>query len=147
MEHTISGLLASYEKGGLSRRQLVSGLALLAAGSASAQTAGFKGNGVNHISLQVSDVDRSAEFYARVFAGTVQKTDKDVRLTLGRSRVILKRDAPAKVDHFAIGVDKFNLDAVTADLKVRGAMPMNNEAVGFHVLDPDGYPVQVSSND
>jgi catechol 2,3-dioxygenase-like lactoylglutathione lyase family enzyme len=126
----------------------VAGLSLLTAGTLNAQSAGFKGNGVNHISLQVRDVDRSAEFYARVFGGTVQKTDKDARITLGRSRVILKRDTAApKVDHFAIGVDKFNLDVVTADLKARGAVPLNNEAVGFHVLDPDGYPVQVSSND
>ncbi len=148
MELTISGMLAKYEKGRLSRRQLVSGLSLLAAGSAKGQATGFRGNGVNHVSLQVSDLNRSADFYSKVFGGTVQKTDKDVRVTLGRSRVILKRDAmSAKVDHFAIGVDQFNQDLVAEDLKRRGATPQTNEAVGFHVLDPDGYPVQVSSND
>jgi hypothetical protein len=148
MEYTISGMLASYEKGRLSRRQLVQGLSLLAAGAAKGQTAGFKGNGVNHVSLQVSDLDRSAEFYGRVFGGTVQKTEKDARNTLGRSRVILRRETPAaKVDHFAIGIDKFNQDAVVASLKARGVASQTNEAVGFHVLDPDGYPVQLSSND
>ena len=75
MEHTISGMLAAYEKGGLSRRQLVAGLSLLAAGAANAQS-GFRGNGVNHVSLQVSDLNRSAEFYGRVFGGTVQKTER-----------------------------------------------------------------------
>src|SRR5439155_4361109 len=54
--------------------------------------------------------------------------------------------ARRKVDHFAIGVDNFNKDSVTADLKARGATPIDQQGggFGFHVLDPDGFPVQIS---
>jgi hypothetical protein len=39
-------------------------------------------------------------------------------------------------------------DAVTADLKVRGVTPVNQQggSFGFHMLDPDGFPVQISGN-
>jgi hypothetical protein len=55
---------------------------------------------------------------------------------------------PGKVDHFAIGVDNFNQDAVTADLKARRVTPTNQQGgnFGFHILDPDGFPVQISGN-
>jgi len=66
MEHTISRLLKAYENGKLHRRDLVKGLTLLAAGSGSASAAGFQSNGINHVSLQVSDLQRSSEFYQRV---------------------------------------------------------------------------------
>jgi len=36
---------------------------------------------------------------------------------------------------------------VIAELKARGAMPTEEGDAGLHVMDPDGYPVQVSSND
>ena len=58
MENTISRLLATYENGGLTRRELVRGLAVLAAASGSASAAGFQGSGINHVSLYVSDLKR-----------------------------------------------------------------------------------------
>ena len=49
------------------------------------------------------------------------------------------------VDHFAIGVEKFNRDAVTKILKDRGANPEENLDAGFHIKDPDGFDVQISN--
>ena len=149
MTNTISRLLEAYEKGKMSRRQLVQGLALLAAGSSTAQAAGFQGNSVNHISLQVSNLQRSTDFYQRVFGCTVNKRDGNNQLVFGKNFLVLREGKPAaKVDHFAIGVDNFNKDSVTADLKARGATPIDQQGggFGFHVLDPDGYPVQISAN-
>jgi hypothetical protein len=48
MENTISRLLKSYESGKLNRRDLVRGLALLAAGSSTASAAGFQVSSINH---------------------------------------------------------------------------------------------------
>src|SRR5580704_8462982 len=62
MTSTISKLLASYENGKLSRRDLVQGLALLAAGSEAMSAAGFQGNSINHVSLYVSDLQKSSDF-------------------------------------------------------------------------------------
>jgi catechol 2,3-dioxygenase-like lactoylglutathione lyase family enzyme len=149
MKSTISKMLEAYESGKVSRRALIQGLALLAAGSSTAQAAGFQGNSVNHISLQVSNLQRSTDFYQRVFACTVNKRDGNNQLMFGKNFLVLREGKPAaKVDHFAIGVDNFNKDSVTADLKTRGATPIDQQGggFGFHVLDPDGYPVQISAN-
>src|SRR5215468_12536899 len=149
MTNTISRLLEAYEKGKMSRRQLVQGLALLAAGSSTAQAAGFQGNSVNHISLQVSNLQKSTDFYQRVFGCPVNKRDGNNQLVFGKNFLVLREGKPAaKVDHFAIGVDNFNKDSVTADLKARGVAPIDQQGggFGFHVLDPDGFPVQISAN-
>ena len=70
MEKVIDHLLVSYERGALSRREIVGALAMLttAAGSAAAAPAGFAGSSLNHVSITVSDIERSANFYSRVFA-------------------------------------------------------------------------------
>ena len=149
MNDTISTLLEAYEKGKMSRRRLIQGLALLAAGSGTAAAAGFQGNSINHVSLTVSNLQRSTDFYQRVLGCTVNKRDGNNQLVFGKNLLVLRPGNPAgKVDHFAIGVDNFNKDAVTADLKARGATPIDQQGggFGFHVLDPDGYPVQISAN-
>ena len=151
METIINRLLQRFENGSLSRRQLIQGLAMLAAGgtatAASAQARGFQGGFISHVSLSVSDLQRSADFYQKVFGLSVLSQDKPneiVRLGLKRTLVSLRRASPkAVVDHFAIGVENFNREAVTKDLLDRGVTPTQNADAGFHVEDPDGYPVQI----
>ena len=149
MKNTISTLLEAYEKGKMSRRQLIQGLALLAAGTGTAAAAGFQGNSINHVSLFVSNLQRSTDFYQRVFGCSVNKRDGNNQLMFGKNFLVLRPGNPqGKVDHFAIGVDNFNKDSVTADLKARGATPIDQQGgnFGFHVVDPDGFPVQISAN-
>jgi catechol 2,3-dioxygenase-like lactoylglutathione lyase family enzyme len=149
MKGTISKLLEAYENGKMSRRDLVQGLALLAAGAGTASAAGFQGNSVNHISLYVSNLQRSTDFYQKVFGCTVNKREGNNQLVFGKNFLVLRPGNPAaKVDHFAIGVDNFKKESVAADLKSRGATPIDQQGgnFGFHVVDPDGYPVQISAN-
>ena len=148
MKDTISNLLKAYENGKMSRRTLIQGLAVLAAGSTAAEAAGFQGNSINHISLYVSNLQRSTDFYQRVFGCTVNKRDGNNQLMFGKNFLVLREGKPpAKVDHFAIGVDDFKKESVTADLKARGVTPKDEEGgAGFHIVDPDGYPVQISAN-
>ena len=149
MQDTISRLLKTYENGKMSRRQLVQGLAVLAAGSGTASAAGFEGNGINHVSLYVSNLQRSTDYYQRTFGCKVNKRDGNNQLVFGKGFLVLRQGTPpGKVDHFAIGVDNFKKESVTADLKARGATPIDQQGggFGFHVVDPDGYPVQISSN-
>jgi catechol 2,3-dioxygenase-like lactoylglutathione lyase family enzyme len=148
MEQLVSNLLQKFERGALSRRELVRGLTVLAAGSAAmGQDQGFQGGFISHVSLSVSNVERSAEFYRKTFGLAVLSEDKKqeiVRLGKTRTLVSLRRAAPVGVvDHFAIGVEGFNRDAVTKDLATRGVTPTQNVEAGFHVNDPDGYPVQI----
>src|SRR5437773_8387834 len=148
MTGTISKLLEAYEKGKMSRRTLIQGLAVLAAGTTAAEAAGFEGNSINHISLQVSNLQRSTDFYSKTYACKVNKRDGNNQLMFGKNFLVLREGKPpAKVDHFAIGVDNFKKESVTADLKARGVTPKDEEGgAGFHIVDPDGYPVQISAN-
>ena len=152
MEHFISSLLARYESGTLTRREFVQGLAMLtAAGATAAAQTGFQTSTINHVSIQVSDIKRSAEFYMRTFGlpMRVAANPTSVRLGVGPSHLTLRQEKPSgNVDHFCLGIDKFNRESVIRDLKARGATPEpeENGPQGFHVKDPDGFRVQLGDS-
>jgi catechol 2,3-dioxygenase-like lactoylglutathione lyase family enzyme len=151
MEAIISKLVASFEKGALTRRELIRGLALLASASgasgAAAQETSFKGAKIDHVSIQVTNLQRSIDFYQKLFGFSVVSQDKNneiVRLGITKTVVSLHHKSPTGfVDHFAIGVDHFDKEAVTRDLKLRGANPEENIDAGFHIKDPEGLNVQI----
>ena|ERR1051326_2771964 len=152
MEAMISNLVSRFERGALSRRELVQGLSMLAAAggsaaSAQAQDSAIKAAKIDHVSIQVSDLPRAVSFYQKMFGLTIVSEDKPneiVRLGVGKALVSLHHKSPtAIVDHFAIGVEKFNREAVTAELKKRGANPEDNLDAGFHIKDPEGISVQI----
>lgn len=150
MEAMISDLVNRFERGALSRRELVQGLAMLTAAGATAthaQTAGLQGAKIDHVSIQVTDLPRSIAFYQKIFGFTILSEDKPneiVRLGAGKVLVSLHHKNPTGlVDHFAIGVQRFNKDAVTKILKERGENPEENLDAGFHIKDPEGISVQI----
>ncbi len=109
----------------------------------------LKSGSINHSSVLVSDMARSMEFYDRVFGLKLldeDKANKIARLgTGGKVLVSLRVEPPAgKIDHFAIGVDGFNREAVTRELQGMGLTPRENIEFGFYILDPDGAPVQIT---
>ena len=151
MEPVISDLVTRFERGSLSRRELIGALALLAgAGAASpASAATLKSASINHVSVLVTDMARSIDFYGKVFGLTLvneDKANKIARLGAGGKVLVSLRiePPPGVIDHFAIGVEGFNRDAVTADLKGFGLTPADNIQFGFHVKDPDGAVVQIT---
>ena len=155
METIISKLLSSYEKGSLSRRDLVSGLAMLAAGGTAAAAApaqdeiAFKDANIDHVSIKVTDLQRSIEFYQKMFGfSVVSRADPDiVRLGNGRILVSINLGSPSRtIDHFAIGIPRFNADAARRYFTQRGAMPLQGDYAGFHIKDPDGINVQISQS-
>jgi catechol-2,3-dioxygenase len=154
MDSRIASLVDQYERGGLSRRELIKGLSLLVAGgvtAAHAQTASpapLRGTRIDHVSVLVSDMQKSAAFYQNVFGLTALSEDTPNQiLRLGRDRTIvsLRHEPPmvGVVDHFAIAVDGFNQQAATAQLKQHGLTAQQNIQYGFYVKDPDGAVVQV----
>src|SRR5262245_54513313 len=78
IESIISDLVSRFEKGALSRRELVSGLAMLAASGTAAAQEGldFKDANIDHISIHVADPQRSVEFYQKMFGFTVVSQDQ-----------------------------------------------------------------------
>jgi catechol 2,3-dioxygenase-like lactoylglutathione lyase family enzyme len=159
MDPVISDLLDRYEGGTLSRRELVAGLSALTATAvvpAAAQPGppALAPTGIDHVSILVTDLQRSADFYNRVFGLVTNGQDaanKILRLgpkpapgERGRVIVSLRQQPPAgMVDHWAFRLDKFSPDSVTPVLKGHGLTPQQNLEYGFYVRDPDGVVVQM----
>ena len=148
MQH-ISDLVNEYERGRLTRRELIQTLAMLAAAGATASAAPLRSGSINHVSVLVTDMARSMEFYNRVFGLSLQNEDKANKIARlgsgGKVLVSLRVEPPAGlIDHFAIGVEGFNRDAVTKELQGMGLTPRENLEFGFHVKDPDGANVQIT---
>jgi catechol 2,3-dioxygenase-like lactoylglutathione lyase family enzyme len=150
MEAIITDMISRFERGGLTRRQLIQGLAALAAAGAvpaAGQTSALQGTGIDHVSVLVTDLAKSATFYQTIFGLMPLSEDKEnkiLRLGVKRAVVSLRQEPPpGLVDHFAITVDNFNRDRVTAQLKPHGLTPQQNIEFGFHIKDPDGAVVQI----
>ena len=151
MNNVVDDLVSQFDQGTLSRRHLIQGLTALAAaggaGTAMAQTAPFKSTRIDHISIQVTDMARSIEFYEKIFGLKILGEDKEneiVRMGVTRIIVSLHRKPPVGiVDHFAIAIDDFNREAVTAELAKHGLTAEQNLDYGFYVRDPEGIPVQI----
>jgi catechol 2,3-dioxygenase-like lactoylglutathione lyase family enzyme len=154
MESIISHLLSHFEKGSLSRRELVQGLAMLAASgtAASAQDdINFKSANIDHVSVQVGNLQRSIDFYQKMFGFVVvsQAEEGGVKIVrLGNTKTLISLNLggpPGKVDHFAIGISPFKRESITSYLTQRGAAPLQGDLAGLHIKDPDGVNVQISS--
>jgi catechol 2,3-dioxygenase-like lactoylglutathione lyase family enzyme len=156
MNPVIDALVSGFERGTVSRRELIQKLTTLAAagvgvaaGATTASAAPLKSGSINHSSVLVSDMARSMDFYDRVFGLKLlgeDKANKIARLgTGGKVLVSLRVEPPAgRIDHFAIGVEGFNREAVTKELQNMGITPRENIEFGFYILDPDGAPVQIT---
>jgi len=151
METIISNLVSHFEKGSLSRRELVQGLTMLAASGTAAsaqQDLNFRTATIDHISIQVADVKRSTEFYEKMFGFKVvsgEPARNIVRLGNTGNLVSLNQEKPTgTIDHFAIGIPRYNKDVAVRYFTQRGVKPLEGNFAGFHVLDPDGIRVQIS---
>ncbi len=151
METVISDLVTRFDNGTLSRRELIKGLTLLAAAGgttrAQAQETPFVSNGIDHISIQVTDLARSIEFYQSIFGLSILNQDEEneiVRMGVDRVIVSLHHKAPTGiVDHYAIAIENFDREAVTRVLTEQGLTAEQNLDYGFYVRDPEGIPVQI----
>jgi catechol 2,3-dioxygenase-like lactoylglutathione lyase family enzyme len=162
MEHVISRLLQDYERGKVTRRQLIQTIALTATAASTLGTAEAASPAnaisINHVSMQVADYAKTREFYAGLFGMKVTNDDgkTQCRLVFG-DNILIARNASSRpggkvgVDHIAYTLANWNTDkavkpAVEAELKRRGLMIRTTEG-SFHVQDPDGFEVQMGGQD
>jgi catechol 2,3-dioxygenase-like lactoylglutathione lyase family enzyme len=156
MEHVISRLLQDYERGKVTRRQLIQALAATAASTLGTAEAASPANAIsiNHVSMQVADYAKTREFYAGLFGMKVTNDDgkTQCRLAFG-DNILIARNASSRpggkvgVDHIAYTLANWDTDkavkpGVDAELKRRGLMIRTTEG-SFHVQDPDGFEVQM----
>jgi catechol 2,3-dioxygenase-like lactoylglutathione lyase family enzyme len=151
-------LLADFEAGKLSRRQLVARLMGLGAALAAVETAQaqdstsekteplFNAKGLHHIALDVVDVPRSRDFYAKHLGLDVIRGN-DNAMFMGADRqfflTLFKADKPG-LNHYCYGIE--NYDAASAVTKLREAGINPRETSGrVYFPDPDGIEVQVAN--
>jgi len=157
-EKVVADLLNDFERGRISRRQLVQSLALgMMAASVSApvfaQRKGFKAVGVNHISFSVADYARTRDFYAELLGMKVSEDDgkRQCYLTFGETVLIPRnsRQPGGKpvIDHIAYSIEDWDRKQVEEELKRRGLDPKPDYEGSFHVRDPDGYDLQISAKE
>ena len=164
MTAAIEQLVDRFAARELSRRELVVSLTALiasAAAPAAAQSAAVgvvaSGRTLNHASLAVSDVERSAAFYSKLLDLKVisRPGNGGINLGLGTSFLgVYKIAEPGRVHHICIGVDDYDPDRIAARLKEQNIQatvdrnPANRTSGGdqLYFTDPDGTRVQLSAN-
>jgi len=117
----------------------------------------IKHRGLRHLALKVSDVDRAAKFYARIFGMCLvwQPDPDNAYLSSGCDNLALHRGAYG--DSAAQTLDHFGFIAATiADVesawtwaqseRLDIAHPLKHHrdgSVSFYIRDPDGNVIQV----
>lgn len=167
MSAAIEALVGQFEARKLTRRELVAMLTGLVAASASTSSAQStpaapvaqvaQGRTLNHVSLAVTDVERSATFYSKLLGlkEVSRPGNGGINLGLGTSFLgVYKLPDPGHVNHFCIGVDDFDPDVMAERLKQQGIQatvdrnPANRTSGGdqLYFTDPDKTRVQLGAN-
>ncbi len=107
----------------------------------------FRPTGLDHLLLRVTDPEKSAVFYAKIFGPVTQRANNRTWFQCGKSRIGLiaaDQDHPTGVDHFCVSADKFDYAAVTKKLEEAGAKVQPPEVAGApEFRDPENILVQV----
>ena len=166
MSAAIEQLVKRYEGGGMTRRDLVLALSALVmarpAGGAAAQQgaapAPIRVRTMNHVTLSVSDVQRSVEFYQRVLGlplVTTQGTERDwdapavpvLGIGDGPQFIALARGDRPHINHYCLGMEGFDAAEIVARLaehgieaRVRMRADFRSAGRGADVQRPGRYP-------
>lgn len=148
MQEIISGMLAEYEAGKISRRNLVLALstAVAAAPMAHASESTFTGAGLNHIAVRVTDIARTRAFYQKHLGlPLISESSSSLFLKLGNEFLTFFKNERPGLDHFCIAIQDFKPDAVVEELKRQGLPPRRPSGTNrIYFKDPDGLEVQLS---
>jgi catechol 2,3-dioxygenase-like lactoylglutathione lyase family enzyme len=148
MLQKLDSLLSEYDKGLLSRRQLLAAMAAVAVSPAISSPAGFEAKSFNHVTLAVSDVQRSQAFYERVLGVGVVSTQKNgINLGLGDSFLgLYKIDDTPRIHHFCVGLDQYDVNEAADKLRELGIDPIvRQDKPEVYFQDPDGITVQLEN--
>ena len=150
-------LVEDFERGVLSRRQLVSRLMGLGAALTVMQRTAeanqgeggtFQATGLNHVALNVSSVPKSRDWYIKHLGLKVIMENGEDNCFLGSGGdfflTLFKGDRPG-LNHYCYAIKDYDAARAEEKLKAAGLKPRREgDRVYFH--DPDGITVQVASS-
>lgn len=107
----------------------------------------FRPQGIEHVLLHVSDQEKSAAFFEKIFGPVTQRNNNRVWFQVGKTRVgLLKTPVGQKagVNHYCVTAAKFDYADAIQKLERAGAKIEAPEIMGApEFRDPDGMLVQV----
>src|SRR5262245_32883370 len=137
----------------IGRRKMLGllGTSVLSARVMSAQEENLEFSALDHIEFYVSNVEKSRDFFVRVFGNTVLRNRTGKRyLRLGSTYMAFEppraaNDTPMQVDHFSVAIKRLDMAKLHASLEQRGVAyrdyPSGRDTA---VTDPDGTRTQLS---
>ncbi len=156
MNGVIDRLLHRYEGGRMTRRDLIMSLSaiVMAQPKVTAQPSSppIQVRGLNHVTLSVSDIPRSVEFYQGLFGMPVQsRQGTGTNLAAGSGSQFIGifggRSGNVDIGHFCLGVEGFDADRIMRTLEARGVearVRMRDGTIPeVYLNDPDGIQVQL----
>src|SRR5476649_1200842 len=153
MQAIVEKMLTDFERGVLSRRQLaatLTGRAVSAAAMPAALAApSLKAITLNHVTVQVPNLQRTSKFYQDFFGMKLAQQSETIHiLRVGEQFFGLEQAAgPAKLNHYDFGLQGWNAAAMRAKVAAHGLKitpGSRGDDESFKFNDPDGFVVQVN---
>jgi catechol-2,3-dioxygenase len=150
----VDRVLNRYDAGEMSRRELVAALLAIALPSAAQGQVSpplvGQATQLNHATLYVQSVERSQEFYQKLFGMPIlTRQGQGVNLRAGAGFLGLyparDRGVP-RIDHICLSVDDFDAKNVLARLqrlKLNAEISQRGDTEELYFDDPDGISVQI----
>jgi catechol 2,3-dioxygenase-like lactoylglutathione lyase family enzyme len=153
MEAKLDSLLRQYDSGQMTRRDLIASLAFFVASYAAASDLGslYRAIELNHVTIRVTDLRRSKEFYQHLLGLSVMQEDDQIcYLGSGTGFLCLvqtDKGVSPGFDHLCFGIADFDRTVGRAKLSTTG-LPLRQDPGDpdtIYVLDPDNNSVQLEA--
>jgi catechol 2,3-dioxygenase-like lactoylglutathione lyase family enzyme len=160
MRQAIDDLVGRFERGALTRRELIAGLLALGVPARAVadppELKPIEVSGIDHLALRVTDLDRSARFYAEHLGATVRsRSSSSIFMDVGAQWIALFGPSaestgfpptPTGVDHFSFRPTTVrSFEDRTQALREHGLDPHSPPGSGrVYFKDPDGVILQLS---
>ncbi len=153
MHGDIEGIVEDYDRGRISRREMIAYLGAFAAAMAvgskavGAEPGTFRANGLNHIALNTPDIAVSRDFYVEHLGlKVVREGASNCFMTCDDNFVALFRSSNSGLNHFCFSVDDYDVADAAEKLSAKG---LKSRRAGNRIYfnDPHGIEVQLAATE
>ena len=153
MHNEIEGIVEDYDRGRITRREMIAHLAAFAAAmtlgstAVAAEPSTFRAIGLNHIALNTPDIPLSRDFYMKHLGLKVTRDGANsCFMSFGDNFVALFKSPTAGLNHYCYSIDDYNVRDAEEKLNAEGLTP---RVAGNRIYfkDPHGLEVQLASAD
>jgi len=154
MDNDIERIVEDYDRGKMSRRDLIVHLGALAAVMGAGRRAvadvpesSFRATGLNHIALNTPDVAVSRDFYVKHLGlKVVREGQNNCFMTCNNNFVALFGSNRSSMNHFCFSVDKYKVGDAEEKLKSENLNP-RRAGQRIYFDDPHGIELQLASGE